>query len=70
MIERCKPDAAVADIQSNLVQFLGHPWPTVAAQTDTGLFFDVYQRHQITALSAAVIDQVRLNANLQWPDYQ
>ena len=46
-------NTAVPDIQTNLFQFLSHAGPAIAAQTETGLFFDVRQRHHVRSLPAA-----------------
>ena len=46
-------DSAVTDIQADLFQLLGHPWPAIAAQTETRLFPDVRQRDQIGPLPTA-----------------
>ena len=45
--------AAMPNVQANFLQLLRHPWPAVAAQTKTRLFFDRRQRDQIRSLSAA-----------------
>ena len=29
------------NIQADFFQFVRHVWPTIAAQTETGLFFDI-----------------------------
>ena len=45
--------ASVPNIQADLLQLFGHPWPAVAAQAETGLFFDMCQCDQVRPLSAA-----------------
>src|SRR5680860_320217 len=44
---------AVPNIQTNLFQLFCHSWATVAAETETELFFDVRQCHHIRSLPAA-----------------
>lgn len=46
-------DAPVPDIDTDLLQFLGHSWAAVAAQAQTRLFHDVGQNDHIRALPAA-----------------
>jgi hypothetical protein len=41
------------NVQADVPQLLGHPWPTITAQAETGLFFDMRQGDQIGSLSAA-----------------
>ena len=43
----------MADIDAELLQFLGHSWPAVAAQAQTGLFLDMRQNNHVRALPAA-----------------
>ena len=38
---------AVTDTQADLFQLFRHAWAAIAAKTETGLFCDVCQRHQI-----------------------
>ena len=40
-------------IDANFLQLFGHPWATVAAQTQTRLFLDVGQNNHVHALPAA-----------------
>jgi len=35
--------AAMPNVQANFLQIFGHPWSTVTAQAEAGLFFDVRQ---------------------------
>jgi hypothetical protein len=51
--ERETPNTSMANVRTDLFQLFGHPWPAIAAQAETGLLFDVRQRHQIRSLSAA-----------------
>src|SRR6056297_99459 len=47
------PDAAVADLQAQLFQFLGHAWPAIAAERQGELFTDVSQHNHVLALALA-----------------
>ena len=37
-------NTTMANIQADLFEFFRHAWPAIAAQTETGLFFDMSQR--------------------------
>ena len=41
------------DIDANLLQFFGHPWPAIAAKAQTRLLLDVGQNTHVHALPAA-----------------
>jgi len=43
----------MADIQADLLQCLSHARPAITAKAETGLFFDMRQRHRVGPLSAA-----------------
>ena len=45
------PDAALANPQAQLVQFLGHARPAVAAKAQAVLIADVGQEHHVAPLS-------------------
>ena len=45
--------AAMADIQTDLFQFLSHMRPAIAAKAETRLLLDVRQRDQTRSLPAA-----------------
>jgi len=51
---------AVPHIQAHLFQFFGHPWPAIAAQTKTGLFFPshAFSMH-CRAMDVRQCDQIR-----------
>jgi hypothetical protein len=44
---------AMSDVQADFLQLFRHPWPAVATQAETRLFFDMCQRDEIGSLSAA-----------------
>src|SRR6056297_3915410 len=46
-------DAAVADWQAQLFQFLGHAWPAIAAERQGELFTDMSQYNHVLALALA-----------------
>ena len=46
-------NAAMPDIQADFFQLFCHPGPAVAAQAETGLFFDVRQSDKVRPLPAA-----------------
>lgn len=46
-------NAAVANVQPELLQFFGHSWTAAAAQAETGLFLDMSQPDHVGPLSMA-----------------
>ena len=44
------PDAALADPQAQLIQFLGLAWPAVAAKAQAVLIADMRQEHHVAPL--------------------
>jgi len=46
-------NTSMADVQTDLFQFLSHARATVATQAETGLFLDMRQRDHIRSLPAA-----------------
>ncbi len=45
------PDAALANLKAQLIQFFGHAWPAVAAQAQAVLITDMRQEHHVTPLA-------------------
>ena len=41
------------DVQADFLQLFRHPWPAIAAQSETKLFFDMCLGDEIGSLSAA-----------------
>jgi hypothetical protein len=45
------PDTALADADTQLVQLLGHPWSSVAAQAQPMLTADMGEEHHVAPLT-------------------